>query len=56
MVRSEKKSSTFLIAAAWIAVLVPLGWGVAQSVIKVLPLFQMSAGRETTPATSATEK
>ena len=43
MVRSEKKSSPLLIAVSWILVLIPLGWGVVQSVVKSLPLFQMSA-------------
>ncbi len=42
MVRSEKKSSPLLIAVSWMIVLIPLGWGVVQSVAKSLPLFQLS--------------
>ena len=42
MIRPEKKSSTLLIVISWIIVLIPLGWGVVQSVVKSLPLFQMS--------------
>ncbi|WP_168189276.1 MFS transporter small subunit [Paludisphaera borealis] len=34
------KSSALLIAASWLLVLIPLGWGVYQSVVKSLPLFQ----------------
>jgi hypothetical protein len=41
MVRSEKKSSPLVIAFSWMIVLIPLGWGVVQSVVKSLPLFQM---------------
>jgi hypothetical protein len=37
--RSAKRSAPFLIAASWIVVLIPLGWGVVQSVAKSLPLF-----------------
>jgi hypothetical protein len=44
MVHSEKKSSTLLIAISWIIVLVPLGWGVVQSIGKSLPLLQTSSG------------
>ena len=47
MVRSEKKSSTLVIVVSWIVVLIPLGWGVVQSVVKSLPLFQMPAAFET---------
>jgi hypothetical protein len=43
MVRSQKKSSLLLIALSWIVVLIPLGWGVVQSVVKSLPLFSVSA-------------
>lgn len=27
-------------ATAWLIVLIPLGWGVYQSIVKSLPLFQ----------------
>jgi hypothetical protein len=40
---TEQKSSPLWIAFAWILVLLPLGWGVAQSVVKSLPLFQTSS-------------
>ena len=35
-----QKTSPLKIAAAWILVAIPLGWGVYQSVVKSLPLFQ----------------
>jgi hypothetical protein len=54
MVRSEKKPSPFVIAVSWIVVLVPLAWGVVQSVVKSLPLFSMSAAPKT--GSSAAEK
>jgi hypothetical protein len=47
MVRSEKKSSPLVIAVSWIVVLIPLGWGVFQSVVKSLPLFQTSTASKT---------
>lgn len=40
MERTEKKSAPLRIALSWLIVLVPLGWGVLQSVGKSLPLFQ----------------
>jgi hypothetical protein len=43
MVATEKKSSLLTIVLAWMIVLVPLGWGVVQSVVKSLPLFQAPA-------------
>jgi hypothetical protein len=44
MVQHDKRSSSpLLITVSWIIVLVPLGWGVVQSVAKSLPLFQMPA-------------
>jgi hypothetical protein len=49
MVRSEKKSSLLVIAVSWIVVLIPLGWGVVQSVVKSLPLFSVSAAPKTRP-------
>lgn len=42
MDRNVTKTSPFKIAAFWILVLIPLGWGVVQSVVKSLPLFQMT--------------
>jgi hypothetical protein len=40
---SVKKSSPLLIATMWLIVIVPLGWGVYQSVVKSMPLFQASS-------------
>lgn len=40
MAHTERRSSPLLIAASWLIVLVPLGWGVVQSVVKSRPLFQ----------------
>jgi hypothetical protein len=54
MVSSEKKTSLLLIAVAWIIVMIPLGWGVVQSVVKSMPLFQTPAGSK--PTASSTEK
>ena len=34
MFPTEKKSSTLVIVVSWIIVLIPLGWGVVQSVVK----------------------
>jgi hypothetical protein len=33
------KTSTVKIALAWLVVILPLAWGVYQSVVKSLPLF-----------------
>lgn len=35
-----QKASPLKVVAAWILVVIPLGWGVYQSVVKSLPLFQ----------------
>jgi hypothetical protein len=48
MVRSKKTSSTLVIVVSWIIVLIPLGWGVVQSIVKSLPLFQKPAASKTT--------
>ncbi len=37
--RLRKKTSPVLIAVCWLLVLVPLGWGVVQSMVKSMPLF-----------------
>jgi len=47
MDRPEKKSSPLVLAASWLFVLIPLGWGVYQSVVKSLPLFQPPAASTT---------
>jgi hypothetical protein len=52
MVPSEKKSSPLPIAVSWIIVLIPLGWGIVQSVVKSLPLFQMPAASVTISSSS----
>jgi len=46
MVHTKKRSSLLMVAISWVIVLIPLGWGVVQSVAKSLPLFQMSASSE----------
>ena len=43
MIQPAKKTSTLVIVVSWVIVLIPLGWGIVQSVVKSLPLFQMSA-------------
>jgi hypothetical protein len=35
-----KLTSPLAVAIAWLVVALPLGWGVYQSVVKSLPLFQ----------------
>ena len=47
MVATEKKSSRLVIAVSWMIVLIPLGWGVVQSVVKSLPLFSVTAAANT---------
>jgi hypothetical protein len=49
MRESETKTSPLLVAACWTLVLIPLGWGVVQSVVKSLPLFEA----QQSPAASA---
>jgi len=39
--RPQTKTPPVLVAVAWILVMLPLGWGVYESVVKSLPLFQM---------------
>jgi hypothetical protein len=48
MIHPAKKSSTLAIVISWTIVLIPLGWGVVQSVVKSLPLFQMPASSNLT--------
>ena len=40
MTTDEEKSSPIALALAWIAVGVPLVWGVSQTIIKSLALFK----------------
>jgi hypothetical protein len=39
----ERRTSPLAVAAAWVIVTIPLGWGVYQCVVKSLPLFRPSA-------------
>lgn len=42
---SPRPTRPLVIAAAWIVVAIPLAWGVYQSVVKSLPLFQADAAK-----------
>jgi hypothetical protein len=42
MAHAEQKRTTLVIVFSWIVVLIPLGWGIFQSVVKSLPLFESS--------------
>jgi hypothetical protein len=46
MDRPGEKSTPVLVAISWLIVLIPLGWGVVQSVVRSLPLFGMAAAPE----------
>jgi hypothetical protein len=39
----DTRTSSLLLAAAWIVVAIPLVWGVYQTAKKSIPLFQASA-------------
>lgn len=41
----ETRTASLAIALAWVIVTLPLGWGVYQSVVKALPLFQATPAR-----------
>jgi len=43
MTESRKDTPAIVLAVAWVMVLLPLSWGVYQSVVKSLPLFQSKA-------------
>jgi hypothetical protein len=43
MSSTERKTSPLRLVIYWMIVLIPLGWGVYQSIIKSLPLFSASA-------------
>jgi hypothetical protein len=51
MTDAGHNTSPLAIAAAWLIVVIPLGWGVYQSVVKSLPLF-----RGTPPAAASPPK
>lgn len=44
-----RKTSPLVVAAAWAAVLVPLGWGVRQTALKSRPLFLPPAATRAAP-------
>jgi hypothetical protein len=52
MDRGERKTQFLTVALAWTIVAIPLAWGVFQSVVKSLPLFQpsVSSGPSQRPA------
>jgi hypothetical protein len=52
MTETSPKSSSLLVAAAWLIVALPLGWGLYQSVIKSKPLFN-AASAPAAPAAPA---
>jgi hypothetical protein len=43
MTDTERPASSLATAAAWLIVVLPLSWGVYQSVVKSLPLFHSPA-------------
>ena len=48
-----KKSSPLLIAAAWLVVLIPAGWGLSYTVQNALKIFTSAAAPRTAPATGS---
>ncbi len=46
----QKKSSPILVAAAWIVVIVPAGWGLTYTVQNALKLFGHNPPPATAPA------
>ena len=46
----QKPTSRLAIAVAWILVMIPMGWGVRESVVKSLPLFHFSAAEQRLPS------
>lgn len=46
MTANQGKPTLHKIVLAWSIVLAPLGWGVYQSVVKSLPLFQTTEARK----------
>lgn len=49
MNQSAEKTSPALVAAAWIIVAIPLGWGFYQSVVKSKPLFNTQGAHAVAP-------
>ncbi|WP_165229655.1 MFS transporter small subunit [Aquisphaera insulae] len=52
MDRTETRSSTPRVVLSWLIVLIPLGWGVVQSVTKSVPLFRMATAAGTAASPS----
>lgn len=53
MAENTKKSSGALILFAWLIVGIPLGWGVYNTVLGTMKLFQAPATQTTAPASTA---
>jgi hypothetical protein len=53
MENPSNSSQTRRIAASWLLVLIPLGWGVYQSLVKSLPLFQQTPTASSPSSSSA---
>jgi hypothetical protein len=50
MAESAKKSSSAMILLAWLLVCVPLGWGVYNTVLSSMKLFQEPPAKASAPA------
>ena len=46
MTAPQPKSIAVRIVVAWTLVLIPLGWGVYQSVVKSMPLFRSTGAHK----------
>jgi hypothetical protein len=53
---NTKKSSPAMILAAWVLVGVPLAWGVYNTLLNSMKLFQAPAASTATPASGAPTK
>lgn len=53
MAENTKKSSGVLILFAWLVVGIPLGWGVYNTVLGAMKLFQAAPAQTTAPAATA---
>ncbi len=51
MIENAKKSSAAAILFAWLLVCIPLGWGVYNTILNSMKLFQASPATAATPAT-----
>ena len=52
MAENTTKSSGVLILFAWLVVGIPLGWGVYNTVLGAMKLFQAPAAQTTSPAST----